>query len=75
MSALAWGVCCAIAIVFFTLALWLRLQVNRFTLAEKSSRPGALREAKLVYMEKLFRISRPVGLVAKIDRPIGRPRG
>ena len=75
MSALAWGVCCAIAIVFFTLVIWLRLKVTRFVLAEEASRPEALREAELVYMEKLFRISRPVGLVAKLDRAYRTPSG
>lgn len=75
MSALAWGVCCAIAIVFFTLVIWLRWQVPRFAFAEETSRPEALREAKLVYMEKLFRISRPVGLVAKLDRAYRMPSG
>ena len=75
MSALAWGGCCAIATVFFTLVIWLRLQVTRFAFAEETSRPEALREAKLVYMEKLFRISRPVGLVAKLDRAYRTPSG
>ena len=75
MSALAWGVCCAVAIAFLTLGIWLWLRVTRFDRTEEISRPEALREAKLVYMEERFRISRPVGLVAKLDRAYRMPSG
>ena len=43
--------------------------------AERASRPAALRDAELVYMERLFRISTPVGLVAKLDRAYRLPSG
>ena len=43
--------------------------------AERASRPAALRDAELVYMERLFRISTPVGLVAKLDRAYRMPSG
>ncbi len=76
MSALAWGVGCAIAIACFAMALaWRRSHASRATLAERTSRPRALRDATLVYMEKQFRISNPVGLVAKLDRAYRMPSG
>jgi len=43
--------------------------------AERASRPAALRDAELVYMERLFRVSTPVGLVAKLDRAYRMPSG
>lgn len=42
---------------------------------ERMSRPSALLSAKLVYMEKAFRIERPFPLVAKVDRVYRRPNG
>ena len=36
--------------------------------AERASRPEELSDAKLVHMERLFRVSKPVGLVARLDR-------
>lgn len=36
--------------------------------AELASRPAALRTAKLVYIEELFRIRAPIPLVARVDR-------
>lgn len=76
MSALAWGVGCAIAVVGFALAMarWRSLETHPAQ-AERASRPAALRDAELVYMEKLFRISTPVGLVAKLDRAYRMPSG
>ena len=76
MSAVAWGVGCAIAVVCLVLVLlWRRSNANNAALAERTSRPKALRDATLVYMEKLFRISKPVGLVAKLDRAYRMPSG
>ena len=76
MSALAWGVCCAVAVVGFALAMarWRSLETHAAR-AERALRPAALRDAELVYMEKLFRISTPVGLVAKLDRAYRLPSG
>lgn len=37
-------------------------------MAELASRPDELAGARLVYMEKLFRIREPISLVARIDR-------
>ena len=76
MSTLAWGVGCAVAVVGFTLAMarWRSLETHAAR-AERALRPAALRDAELVYMEKLFRISTPVGLVAKLDRAYRLPSG
>lgn len=44
--------------------------------AERASRhPQALRNAKLIYVERLFRVSAPVSLVARIDRAYRLPSG
>lgn len=76
MSALAWGVGCAVAIVCLALAMTRRGSLETHAArAERTSRPAALRDAELVYMEKLFRISTPVGLVAKLDRAYRMPSG
>ena len=76
MSALAWGVGCAVAVVGFALVMarWRSLETHA-AWAERASRPVALRDAELVYMERLFRISTPVGLVAKLDRAYRMPSG
>ena len=76
MSALTWGVSCAVAVVGFALVLarWRSLETHAAR-AERASRPAALRDAELVYMERLFRISTPVGLVAKLDRAYRMPSG
>ena len=76
MSALVWGVGSAVGVVCFALALaWRRSLETHAARAEQASRPAALRDAELVYMEKLFRISTPVGLVAKLDRAYRLPSG
>ena len=76
MSTLAWGVGCAVAVVGFALALaWRRSLQTHAARAERALRPAALRDAELVYLEKLFRISTPVGLVAKLDRAYRLPSG
>jgi len=74
VSTLAWGVGCAVAVVGFALAMarWRSLETDAAR-AERALRPAALRDAELVYMEKLFRISTPVGLVAKLDRAYRLP--
>ena len=76
MSALAWGVCCAVAVVCLALVMarWRLLETNAAR-AERASRPAALWDADLVYMERMFRISTPVGLVAKLDRAYRLPSG
>ncbi len=76
MSALAWAVSCAVAVMGFALAVarWRSLETHAAR-AERSSRPAALRDAELVYLEKLFRISTPVGLVARLDRAYRLPSG
>ena len=76
MSALAWGVGSATAVVCFALVMaWRRSLETNAARAERASRPAALRNAELVYMERLFRISTPVGLVAKLDRAYRMPSG
>ena len=73
MSALAWGVGSVIAIV--CLMAWRRSLETNAARTERASRPAALRDAELVYMERLFRVSTPVGLVAKLDRAYRLPSG
>jgi CRISPR-associated exonuclease Cas4 len=76
VSALAWGVGSATAVVCFALVMaWRRSLETNAARAERASRPAALRNAELVYMERLFRISTPVGLVAKLDRAYRMPSG
>lgn len=43
--------------------------------AEWASRPRALRDAELVHVERLFRISEPVELAARTDRAYRLPSG
>lgn len=43
--------------------------------AERASRPDALRNAELIYVERLFRVSVPVSLVSRIDRAYRLPSG
>lgn len=42
---------------------------------ELASRPAALRDAELIHVERLFRISAPVRLAARIDRAYRLPSG
>ena len=76
MSALAWGVGCAVAVLGLALVMarWRSVETDAAR-AEWASRPAALRDAESVYMEKLFRISTPVALVAKLDRAYRMPSG
>lgn len=54
---------------FATCALvWRRARNRRASNAERAARPDALADARLYYMEKLFRIREPIPLVARLDR-------
>ena len=76
MSALGWGVLGGVVVVCLALVIaWRRSVATDAALAERASRPDALRDAELVYMERLFRTSKPVGVVAKIDRAYRLPSG
>lgn len=76
MPALAWGVGSALAIAGLVLAVvWRRSHAAGAALAERMSRPAALRDTELVYLERVFRISKPVGLVARLDRAYRLPSG
>lgn len=65
-----------IALAAWVLA-WLlaRAWIGRKVSAERASRPKALADAELVYMEKLFRIRTPIRLVVKVDRVYRMPGG
>lgn len=76
MPALGWGVLGGIVVVCLALAIaGSRSGTSEAALAEQTSRPPALRDAEVVYMERLFRTSTPVGVVAKIDRAYRLPSG
>lgn len=76
MSALGWGVLGGLVVVCLALVIaWRRSVTTDAALAERASRPDALLDAELVYMERLFRTSKPVGVVAKIDRAYRMPSG
>lgn len=76
MSPVGWGVLCAIVVVCLALVIaWRRWVENDAGLAERASRPDVLWDAELVHMERLFRTSKPVGVVAKIDRAYRLPSG
>lgn len=76
MSALGWGGLGAIAVVCLVLAIvwWPSVETDA-ALAERVLRPAALRDAELVYMERLFRTSKPVSVVAILDRAYRLPSG
>ena len=76
MSALAWGVGCAVAVVGLALVMARRRSLETHAArTERASRPTALRDAELVYMERLFRISAPVGMVSKLNWAYWMPTG
>ncbi len=76
MSALGWGVLGGIVVACLALAIaWQQSVGTDAALAERASRPAALRDAELIYMERLFRASKHVGVVAKIDRAYRLPSG
>lgn len=66
-SLLAWvaGAVAALGIAAFALH---RLHVAVASRAELASRPDELAGARLLYMEKQFRIRKPISLIARIDR-------
>jgi CRISPR/Cas system-associated exonuclease Cas4 (RecB family) len=73
MSASALVMCSlTVFLLAVTLAYWGWRAGDR---AERASRPRALIDAELLYAEKLFRVSEPVSLVAKIDRAYRTPSG
>jgi len=77
MTGLIWtalGVAALVGVIALTAArVHARTKQARET--ERVSRPEALRGAKLVYVEKLFRIRNPINLVAKLDRGYRNPDG
>ena len=76
MSALGWVVLGSIVIVCLALAIaWWQSVETEAAGTERVSRPEALRDAELVYMEKLFRTAKPVGVAAKLDRAYRTPSG
>lgn len=66
-SLLGWFAAVVAAGCIAALALY-RLRVGRARRSELASRPVELAGAELLYMEKLFRICKPIALVARIDR-------
>lgn len=62
---LALGIGLAGLVLTFLLVAW---HARRRGRDERASRPKALANAQLVYMEALFRIQEPIPLVAKVDR-------
>jgi len=76
MSALGWAVLGGLVVVCLSLFIaWRRSGATDGALAERASRPDELRDAELVYQERLFRTSRPVGVVARVDRAYRLPSG
>ena len=74
MTTLLWLVSVTVVCFALILGLW-RSRREIAVLAERASRPEALLNAKLVYMERLFRVFKPVRLVAKLDRAYRMPSG
>lgn len=60
------GAAAAIAVLVTAIAMRRRRVAS--TAGELASRPPALADARLLYMEKQFRIRGPVPLVARVDR-------
>jgi hypothetical protein len=77
MTALAWIVCGFSVLVALLIVFRARRGVPGAQAAstERASRPAALLDAELLYIEKVFRVSRPVHLVAKLDRAYRTPSG
>lgn len=77
MTSLAWmisGVTAFVVLFTAVLARW-RSRAAADVSAVRASQPAALRDAELIYIEKLCRISKPVHLVAKLDRAYRTPSG
>ncbi len=77
MTALAWIVCGFSVLVTLLIGcrVWTRMPGAVADSTERASRPVALLDAELLYIEKLFRVFRPVHLVAKLDRAYRTPSG
>ena len=70
MTALAWIICSFFVLVALltVFRVWTRMPGAVADATERASRPEALADAELLYVEKLFRMSSPVRMVAKLDR-------
>lgn len=75
MTTIALLICAVVVLCIALIRVLWRSPLTIDAQAERASRPEALLDAKLVYMEKLFRVSSPVGLVAKLDRAYRMPSG
>jgi CRISPR-associated exonuclease Cas4 len=77
MNALVWIVCGFSVLVALLMVFRARRGVPGAQKAstERASRPAALLDAELLYIEKSFRLSRPVHMVAKLDRAYRKPSG
>jgi len=77
VTAPAWVALSVVGLVI--LVSWIAARIHRRSTEaraiELASRPKALRDAKLVYMEKLFRVQTPIRLVARLDRAYRTPDG
>ena len=73
MTTIALLICAVVVLCIALIRVLWRSPLTIDAQAERASRPEALLDAKLVYMEKLFRVSSPVGLVAKLDRAYRMP--
>lgn len=77
MTAPAWVALSVVGLAI--LVWWIAARIYRRSTEaraiELASRPKALRDAKLVYMEKLFRVQTPIRLVARLDRAYRTPDG
>ena len=77
MIALAWIACGVAVLVALMVVRWARepMPEDSPASAERNSRPEALLDAELVYVEKVLRVSRPVSLIARVDRGYRTPSG
>jgi CRISPR/Cas system-associated exonuclease Cas4 (RecB family) len=73
---LAWSACGLVVLIALLVVFRARKAVvDGPDSIERASRPEALLDAELLYVEKMFRISNPVGLSAKLDRAYRTPSG
>jgi CRISPR-associated exonuclease Cas4 len=75
VNTLAWAV--AVVACLIVVLAWTRRNdaARSAVLVERRSRPEALLDSDLVYMEQAFRVPQPVGLVVKLDRAYRLPSG
>lgn len=75
LIALAWSACGLVVLVTLLVVFRARkaVLVDGPDSIERASRPEALLDAELLYVEKMFRISKPVSLSAKLDRAYRTP--